>query len=99
MKGEADPLAEYPNLRRWLGIIDGRPAIEEGRLVAIMPQSKNTMNTRRVPCYLRVIPRMPERSSPRSIARLEQNGGPNNFTCKLDCGQTRRNASSRSIAN
>src|SRR5277367_594756 len=27
MKGEVDPLAEYPNLRKWLGMIDGRRAI------------------------------------------------------------------------
>lgn len=33
MKGESDPLAAYPNLRRWFRAIDARPAVARARAV------------------------------------------------------------------
>lgn len=33
MKGEADPLAAFPNIRRWFQSIDGRPAVARARAV------------------------------------------------------------------
>jgi GST-like protein len=33
MKGEADPLAAYPNIKRWFAAIDARPAVARARAV------------------------------------------------------------------
>jgi GST-like protein len=33
MKGEADPLAAFPNIRRWFKAIEGRPAVTRARAV------------------------------------------------------------------
>jgi GSH-dependent disulfide-bond oxidoreductase len=33
MKGEADPLAAYPNIKRWFAAIDARPAVVRARAV------------------------------------------------------------------
>ena len=33
LKGEADPLAGFPNISRWFEAIDGRPAVERARAV------------------------------------------------------------------
>lgn len=33
LPGEADPLAAYPNIKRWFGVIDSRPAVKRARAV------------------------------------------------------------------
>jgi GST-like protein len=33
LKGEGDPLAPYPNIKRWFAAIDARPAVARARSV------------------------------------------------------------------
>jgi glutathione S-transferase len=33
LKGEADPIAAYPNIKKWFGAIDARPAVARARAV------------------------------------------------------------------
>jgi GST-like protein len=33
MKGEDDPLAAYPNIRKWFNVIEARPAVTRARSV------------------------------------------------------------------
>jgi GST-like protein len=49
LKGEAEPLAAFPNLRRWFQAIDNRPAVSRARIVGVSHEFKkvNDEETRR----------------------------------------------------
>jgi GST-like protein len=49
LKGEAEPLAAFPNLRRWFQAIDDRPAVARARVVGVGHEFKkvNDEETRR----------------------------------------------------
>jgi GST-like protein len=44
LKGAEDPLAQFPNIKRWFAGIDGRPAISRARTVGTDHEFKNTID-------------------------------------------------------
>lgn len=51
LKGEAEPLAGFPNVKRWFAAIDARPAVARARAVGQDHRFKKTNDeeTRRAP--------------------------------------------------
>ena len=57
LKGEADPFAAYPNIKKWFGAIDARPAAARARAVGTTTTlSKNEMKKRYEHCSPLTIP-------------------------------------------